>query len=78
MLVTSLKQKNMGSKVLLDEEDEWVEEVESSDEEVKGNDVCLMETTDVSFTEESKSITNTFEANIQKATSNSIAHNWDS
>ncbi|CAI9301752.1 unnamed protein product [Lactuca saligna] len=40
-LVASLKKQNLESKVLVAEGEEWVDEEESSDEEVK-KDVCLM------------------------------------
>ncbi|CAH1450553.1 unnamed protein product [Lactuca virosa] len=74
-LFASFKKKNMDSKVLLAEVEEWVEEEESCNEEFKGNVGSLMATTYVPFTAESNNNTSTFEAEIYKAARDSNDRN---
>lgn len=65
-LFASLKKQNMGSKVLLADDDGWFEEEEFFDEEVKGKDACLMETTDMPFTKDSNETSTLLKLTFQK------------
>lgn len=64
-LFASLKKQNLGSKVLLADDDGWFEE-EFSDEEVKGKDACLMETTDMPFTKDLNETSTLLKLTFQK------------
>ncbi|CAH1424006.1 unnamed protein product [Lactuca virosa] len=76
-LVASLKRKNLESKVLVVEGEEWVDEEELSDEEVKKS-VCLMGVTGDLVTDEASSSSSTFDVDLAKAASDSKVQNWDS
>lgn len=70
-MVGSLKKQNLESKVLIANGEEWVDEEESSHEEVK-KDVCLMVVTSDFVTDETDNNSSTFfEANLTKASSDS-------
>lgn len=73
-MAASLKKHNLESKVPVAEGEEWVNEEELSDEEVK-KVVCLMTFVDDSFTDEASSSSSTFKANLSKVASDSKAQN---
>lgn len=73
-LLDSLKKQNLGSKLLIAKEEEWIEEEESSNEDVK-IDVCIMTITDESFTDEARNNSSIFDTDLTKAISDSKAQN---
>lgn len=75
--MASIKNQNLESKVLIAKGEEWVDEDESSDKEVK-KDECLIAYTDESFSDEASNNSSAFEVDLSKASSVSKVHNWDS
>lgn len=73
-----LKKQNIRLKVLLTEEEIWVDEAGSSEDEVEGKNISFMDTIDASFTEESSSNTSTFDIGLEQTAKEYNAQNWDS